>query len=161
MHKIEVSDAVYDALQRAAKPFVEKSPNDVLERLLGVSKQVQLKPPRRPGRNTPNHWNRGRIRPVLLEVLYAMGGQTRTRDAVEGVRERIAPELTDYDREIILSNKQPRWRLETLWAHNNLKDDGLLEPPERAGRGVWKLTAKGIVQVEQELNGCDERRRRG
>lgn len=46
-HNVEVDDEVYTALARAARPFVETSPNDVLRRLL--LGEAHGEEPRKPG----------------------------------------------------------------------------------------------------------------
>lgn len=146
MPKIDVSDAVFEALRKRAEPFVDASPNDVLERLLGVSRPRRTK--RRRGASVRH--DRRKLAPIVAEVLYEMGGQGRVKEVIDRVRERLVQDLTDHDRQTVGRGNypRPRWEMETLWARDNLKNEGWLERPETSGRGVWKLTPHGIRQIE-------------
>lgn len=54
-HVVKVDSEVWEALQSMARPFVDKSPNDVLRRIVlgGTDGHVTAKPSRRPGALMP------------------------------------------------------------------------------------------------------------
>lgn len=153
MPKIEVSDAVLNALRERAEPFVDRSPNDVLERLLDVSGMPPSE--RRPCRTSSasrskrvlrNHLTRHDLAPVVVQVLSSMGGECHLQDVLEFVEIRIKGELTEFDKEILPKNNFPRWGSETRFARELLIKQGLLES---GGRGIWRLTDQGRLEAAE------------
>ena len=147
MPNIYVSDPVLEALREHAEPFVDKSPNDVLERLLGMAGSPTGKRPQssttrssRRKRVSGNHLTRHDLAPVVVEVLSSMGGECRVRDVLELVENRVEDRLNDNDKEILSHNNFSRWESETRFAREVLLKQGVLES---GGHGIWRLTDKG------------------
>jgi hypothetical protein len=59
-------------------------------------------------------------------------------------RERLSP--LDFDK---LPSGAVRWANKAQWARKIMVDEGLLEPVEKAGHGVWKLTEAGLAQARK------------
>ncbi len=150
MPKIDISDAVFQALRERAEPFVDTSPNDVLERLLGVSKLEQSdgRQRRRP-RVGQDRWTRHELAPIVMEVLHSMGGQLQVGDILELVEDRIKDRFTEADLEILKRNSFRRWESEARFAREVLIKQGMLES---GGRGIWRLTDQGHLEAEKLTN---------
>jgi restriction endonuclease Mrr len=52
--------------------------------------------------------------------------------------------LADFAR---LENGTLKIENRIAWARNHLKDEGLVEPPETSGHGIWKLTERGVERA--------------
>ena len=59
-------------------------------------------------------------------------------------RERLS--RIDLDK---LPSGAVRWANKAQWARKVMVDEGLLEPVEKAGHGVWKLTEGGLAQARK------------
>jgi hypothetical protein len=59
-------------------------------------------------------------------------------------RERLS--RLDFD---VLPSGAVRWANKAQWARKVMVDEGLLEPVEKAGHGVWKLTEAGLAQARR------------
>ena len=150
MPKIDISDAVLQALRERAEPFVDTSPNDVLERLLGLpsSARNERRQHRKP-RVGKDRWTRSKLAPIVIEVLNSMGGELRVADVLELVEDRIKDRLSEKDLEILERNNFRRWESETRFARELLIEQGLLES---GGRGIWRLTDQGYLEAEKLTN---------
>ena len=150
MPKIDISDAVLQALRERAESFVDTSPNDVLERLLSLPRSVRNE---RRQRSRPrvgqDHWTRSKLVPIVIEVLNSMGGELRLRDVLELVEDRIRDRFSEKDLEILERNNFRRWESETRFARELLIKQGLLES---GGRGIWRLTDQGHLEAEKLTN---------
>ncbi len=150
MPKIDISDAVLQALRQRAEPFVDTSPNDVIERLLGLAGLVrnERRQRRRP-RVGQDRWTRYKLAPIVIEVLHSMGGQLRVGDVLQLVEDRIRDRLSEKDLELLERNNFRRWESETRWAREVLIKQGLLES---GGRGIWRLTDQGHLEAANLTN---------
>ena len=150
MPKIDISDAAFQALRERAEPFIDTSPNDVLERLLGLAKPVRNEgQQRRKPRVGQDRWTRYKLAPIVIKVLDSMGGQLRLGDVLEMVEDRIRDRLSEVDLEILERNNCPRWESETRFARELLIKQGLLES---GGRGIWRLTGQGHLEATKPTN---------
>jgi hypothetical protein len=64
--------------------------------------------------------------------------------------ERIVPreKLSPLDFEMLPSGAV-RWTNKAQWSRKIMVGEGLLEPVEKAGHGVWKLTELGLAQARK------------
>lgn len=77
--------------------------------------------------------------PVLLRVLYELGGRARPSDVYPRVTERF-PEIQAEDLAETLRSGVNRWINRIQWARQDLVLAGLVD---RSERGVWVLTPAG------------------
>ena len=76
MRTIEISDRVWQELQTRARPFVDKTPNDVLERELGGVKRADLRndgKQEREGEHIDRRASGENLRSAYLDELKAKG----------------------------------------------------------------------------------------
>ena len=156
---IRVDDEVYEALGRRALPFVDKTPNDVLRRLLVLdegtrfedgapveasmypvvsivhssTKRSQRKRPRVPGA-TPKEV----YRVPILEILVESGGRADSRTVLDILKRSI--QLLPSDLEST-SSGGIRWENRANWARMDMVIEGLIR--KGSPRGVWEITDSG------------------
>lgn len=145
---IRIDDEVYAWLQSQAKPF-EDTPNSVLRRISGLEKGGQTKA----GKITKHSRNsdkRGEdkktpqkaFRQPLLSLIRENHGEIQRGRALKELENRMANQLTDYDKADI-SSGTVRWEKSAEWEVRMMRENGLLKPLTEAPRGVWALTDKG------------------
>lgn len=87
--------------------------------------------------------------PVLR--LFANGQERGLRDAADPIAQEFR--LTHDDMTAALpSGRQTRFRNRIAWAHNYLKQSGLLESPRR---GVYRITERGQSALRSGVNKID------
>jgi hypothetical protein len=145
MPVIRVGDDVKAEIERRGK-FGDNH-DSVLRRVLGLEK------PRH--RSRRKRAERGSIAPMsmyreaILKVLGAAPSHhLRAADALRLVGDALRDQLREADR-AKLPTGAVRWMNRTQWARNDMVDEGLLESVDSAGRGVWKLTAGGVIAARQ------------
>jgi restriction endonuclease Mrr len=70
-----------------------------------------------------------------------MGGRGQTSKVVERVGEMMDSQLNKWDRQMLASGEDIRWRNRAQWARNAMVKDGLLASD--SPRGIWEITEKG------------------
>jgi hypothetical protein len=80
------------------------------------------------------------LRLVLLETLYAFGGDATTREIRTSIERVLAPMLDEIDREVV-SNGNARWWNVVGNLRNDLCTEGLLRADSR--QGIWELSKQG------------------
>jgi hypothetical protein len=80
------------------------------------------------------------LRLVLLETLYAFGGDATTREIRTSIERVLAPILDEIDREVV-SNGNARWWNVVGNLRNDLCTEGLLRADSR--QGIWELSKQG------------------
>lgn len=166
MPTIRIDDDVMKALQKKAIPLVD-TPNTVLRRLLGLSKQSRREAYTRPAKsadNTPSvqlaerhpavgseeasltvRTPQGQYRRLILEALYELGGSGRVSDVLASVEKKVT--LTQRDKESLRSG-DVRWQNSCQWERFVLVQQGLLKSD--SPRGLWELTGVGVAEVETQ-----------
>jgi len=88
-------------------------------------------------------------RPIILKALLTARNKAMHAAAVlDEVDKQMRGSFTPYDTEAT-SSGAVRWQNKTQWAREELVQEGMLEPVAVAGRGVWKLTAKGVTEAQK------------
>jgi hypothetical protein len=86
---------------------------------------------------------------VLKLLLGAPGHGLRAKKALKLLEPILRPDLKPADYASLPKSGAPRWPNKVQWARLRLVEDGLLEPVEEAGRGVWKLTPAGVKAAQK------------
>jgi hypothetical protein len=142
MPTIRIDDDVFKALQRKATPFVD-TPNDVLLRLLGLTKDSSRSPLQsRSGsrrRGSDSYTLQGAFRRPILEALNRLGGSARMAQVLDDLRARMqlkSPGDFESTRSgaVLWENRAQRERLKMV-------KEGLLRAD--SPHGVWELTESG------------------
>jgi hypothetical protein len=119
-----------------------------LLRLLGVktspkARKTEAAPVMRKQRKRGLRTQPAEFRPAILSVLLdAPGHRMPAAELVSKIRPRMEFVMNEHDHEL-LATGVVRWVNNCHWERAALVNDGLLEPPEKAGRGIWALTEKG------------------
>jgi predicted CopG family antitoxin len=157
MPKIEISEDVFKGLQKLARPFVD-SPNDVIRRLLEDA-EVEIDSSKMT--NNPEGYDltllvdgdsrvpqtdcKERILKVLWQEYGGRGEKPEvTKSVVRSLMLEKRVSQADFAR---LRNGTLKIENRIAWARNHLKDEGLVEPPEISGHGIWKLTERGVERA--------------
>jgi hypothetical protein len=140
---IRISDVVdYEIRKRGGFGDTHDS---VLRRVLGLDKARDRKAKRAPqGSVTPAR----KFREPILRVLYhAPDHKLASANVVEEVKKLVKSLLTPLDLKAT-SSGPIRWENNVHWQRDSMVKEGLLENVVTAGRGIWKLTAKGVSQAK-------------
>jgi hypothetical protein len=86
----------------------------------------------------------------ILRALEEMGGQGRTAEVVDRVGEMMEDQFTEWDRQMLPSGTDIRWRNKANWARNAMVNDGLLASD--SPRGIWEITEKGREVLHKHRN---------
>jgi restriction system protein len=86
----------------------------------------------------------------ILRALEEMGGQGRTAEVVDRVGEMMEDQFTEWDRQMLPSGTDIRWRNKAQWARNSMVNDGLLAPD--SPYGIWEITEKGREVLHKHRN---------
>ncbi len=87
------------------------------------------------------------IRPVLLDVLTALGGRARPAQIYPGVTARFPLTPTDLAA-LLRDGRTSLWQNRIQFVRQALVTDGLIDASER---GIWQLTDAGRVAVQTPL----------
>lgn len=79
----------------------------------------------------------------LIVVLGESSRKMTKQQALAAIEGRFGHMLNAVDWRLQPSGKEVKWQNQTAWERDKLVKTGLLAPVKEAGRGVWKLTAKG------------------
>jgi uncharacterized protein YjbJ (UPF0337 family) len=77
----------------------------------------------------------------ILWVLEEMGGRGRTSEVLDRVGEIMNDQLNKWDRQMLPSGDNIRWRNKAQWARNTMVKEDLLASD--SPRGVWEISEKG------------------
>ena len=80
----------------------------------------------------------------ILQVLYEMGGWSRTNELLDNVGELMRDDLIAADLDYLPSGNDIRWRNAAQWERQVMADKGMLK--KNSPRGIWELTDKGRRQ---------------
>lgn len=142
MPTIRVSEEVDEEIRR--RGGFGDTHDSVLRRVLGLSDKTS---DNFAVRRAPHGSVTGTktYRPIILKALLAAPKHTMHAAAVIGkVGERMHGQFTEFDLQAT-SSGAVRWQNKVQWARDELVKEQLLEPVEIAGRGVWRLTTKGLT----------------
>ena len=93
------------------------------------------------------------VKPVLLDVLAALGGRARPREVYPYVTDRF-PQITPEDVSALVGRgRTPQWQNRVQWARQNLVEEGLIDASER---GIWQLTPAGEDAARRAAEGSDD-----
>ena len=84
----------------------------------------------------------------ILETLYELGGNGRSRDVLERVKHKMEHRLQAADYQTVGKGKEPRWHNLACWARSDLVKRGLLKDTSK--RGIWELTDLGKAEATGE-----------
>src|SRR5262245_23215165 len=86
----------------------------------------------------------------ILSVLRGAENHSMHCGEVLTAIERIIPKdkLSPLDHDMLPSGVV-RWKNKAQWARKVMVDEGLLEPVEKAGHGIWRLTEPGLAQARK------------
>ena len=81
---------------------------------------------------------------AIIQILHEHAGQLKIRDESSGwnIYDEIAARLgvsIEARRRLPPGTGESAWRPEVGFARKNLEQQGLIEPTQASGRGVWKL----------------------
>lgn len=99
-----------------------------------------------PGASTPQK----AYRMPILRALDEMGGRGTTADVVDRVGEMMEDQFTEWDRRMLPSGYDIRWRNKAQWARNAMVKEGLLASD--SPRGTWEITEKGREMLRKHRN---------
>lgn len=153
---IRIDDQVWDWLKSHARPL-EDTPNSVLRRLAGLDAEAATDSSHSMGATMPRgglsprhrrvqseHTPQADFREPILLLLHHHGGHMERPSALHGLEATLGQQLTDADRSDIESGTV-RWQKSAEWQVHAMRRDGLLEPVEESGPGVWKLSQHGAA----------------
>ena len=92
---------------------------------------------------------------LLIEVLQALGGKARKPDA-ESEAYRRKKSVFDQHYKHPVGEGIPAWKKQFQFARQRARNQGLVEPPENSGEGIWELTSKGRLFETGKQNGRHE-----
>jgi hypothetical protein len=162
MPVIRVSETTFERLKSFARPFEDKSPEDVITRALDAL-EITAGRARQPRRSTAEAKapiiRRSRsaqseklpqkaLREPLLRVLLDVGGKASTQYIRERLEPMIRVHLNEADYEPVTSG-DPRWWNAACWERLNMVKDALLRSD--SPRGVWELTEQGRRQAQRGI----------
>jgi hypothetical protein len=120
--------------------------DSVLRRVLGLDKTPEQKPKRAPhGSVTPADKYRD---PILRVLLAAPGYRAVAADTIAEVGKLMKGQFTEFDTQAT-SSGAIRWVNNVQWQRDSMVKEGLLEPTAVVGRGIWKLTSRGIAEAKK------------
>jgi hypothetical protein len=147
---IRVDSEVWNWLKQHADPL-EDTPNSVLRKLAGLDPTkggevvedsaehgTRAKSMVARGEKTPQ----GDFRAPILQILKRHGGSANRTTVLKDLESLLGNQLTEFDKSDIKSGTI-RWQKSAEWEVRVLREQGVLEPVNRSGRGEWKLSAKG------------------
>jgi len=88
-----------------------------------------------------------KYRVPILKALVEMGGNARVSRVLDRVGVLMADILNDFDRKMLPTGKEIRWRNTAMWERNNMKKEGLLANNSPAGS--WAITDKGRRYLQE------------
>lgn len=148
MPVIRISQETWNRLKSHAAPL-EHTPNDIIGMALDALDAAKRKRTavsstpkkiRKPRSRRSNRYSQKEIRVVLLETLYALGGDASTQQVQASIKRVLTPVLTDDDCEIA-SNGNPRWWNAVCTVRSDLSMEGLLRSDSK--HGIWELSEQG------------------
>ncbi|MYC72721.1 MAG: hypothetical protein F4X17_18635 [Gemmatimonadetes bacterium] len=107
-----------------------------------INKPPEVSDPEDPNQNA-DHLTADDLIPYMVKVLKKHGGRAQKTQVEHDVYEQLKNifELSYYQGTV--SHGIPRWRHNLAWAKERVKKRGLIQPPDKSGRGWWALTDKG------------------
>ncbi|MBI4191536.1 MAG: hypothetical protein HY525_13485 [Betaproteobacteria bacterium] len=144
---IRIDDDVYAWLQAQARAF-EDTPNSVLRRFAGLDKDGERPSRKRiyvrdgskgKGAKTPQ----AEYRKPILRALRKLGGKGSRSQVFKELEQTMAHRFTRTDKDRIRSGDL-RWQKTAEWEVTSMRDEGLLLPVSKSGRGIWALSDAGI-----------------
>ncbi|MBN1997610.1 winged helix-turn-helix domain-containing protein [candidate division KSB1 bacterium] len=139
MPLIEIDQEVWDILQEKARPLGVTT-NDILRNILKIEpKYISKEKPQ-----IKDKIKQKEMIPDIVNILKENGGIATKEFVDEKIFQlyRDVFEQNYYQQKV--SNGIPRWKHNVAWAKEIAKNMGLIEPPSMSGRGMWKLTDKGM-----------------
>ncbi len=95
------------------------------------------------GRRTPESL----FRLPVLQVLVDLGGSGETKIVLDRVGEMMANILNEYDRQMLPTGKEIRWRNTAMWARADMVREGLMS--NQSPVGLWEITEEGREYLER------------
>jgi hypothetical protein len=140
MKTIEIDDSVYDDLGKLAIPFIDKSPNMVIMRLIEHYRKFRMSVPtditvkrRPPGKRGYGKLSSAHYREPIIAALKELGGCGSIDDVYDIVFKMIADKLSDIDFTKTASGFV-RWKSTVQWERYCIIKDGIIKA--NSGRGV-------------------------
>ncbi len=82
--------------------------------------------------------------PYILQALVEFGGSAQPSKVLDRVEELMQGVLKKVDYQPLSpQTKSLRWRKMANWARKTMVDEKLIEPTDKTGWGVWKITDIG------------------
>ena len=81
--------------------------------------------------------------PCIVKVLKKHGGRARKKQVEHDVYEQFKDTFERPYYQGTVSHGIPRWQHNLAWAKERAKNEGLIQPPDKSGRGWWALTDQG------------------
>lgn len=79
----------------------------------------------------------------IVKVLKKHGGRARKKQVEHDVYEQFTNIFERPYYQGTVSHGIPRWQHNLAWAKESAKKKGLIQPPDKSGRGWWALTDQG------------------
>ena len=82
--------------------------------------------------------------PYILQALIEFGGSAKTGKVLDRVEQLMQNLLKDVDYQPLSpQTKSLRWRKMANWSRKTMVDEKLIEPTDKTGSGIWKITDMG------------------
>jgi hypothetical protein len=82
--------------------------------------------------------------PYILQALVEFGGSAKSSKVLDRVEQLMQNVLKEVDYQPLSpQTKSLRWQKMANWARKTMVDEKLIEPTDKTGRGVWKITDVG------------------
>ena len=169
MPSITLSEDTLSALEKLAQPFVDTTPEHVIQRLLkradddssrqsmfggsqgpSVSVKGTLSAPSKPRRtriSSDKKVTQAEYRQPILEALAEMGGRGTREEVLQRVGERMEHRLTDEDKQPLPVSPELRWKKSASWERMQMVNEGLLD--NGSPRSVWELSEAGWAEARK------------
>ena len=91
----------------------------------------------------PDHLTQDDLIPYIVKVLKKCDGRARKGQVEHDVYEQLKDILERPYYQGTVSHGIPRWKHDLAWAKERAKNKGLIQPPDKSGRGWWALMDQG------------------
>jgi Mrr N-terminal domain len=97
--------------------------------------------------------------PYILQALVEFGGSAPPSKVLARVEQLMQNVLKEVDYQPLSpQTKSLRWRKMANWSRKTMVDEKLIEPTDKTGRGVWKITDVGRATLTKSVAASHDQR---